>query len=111
MAQKEQNAGAAVDKKESNSQLHVSNGRTRGIEGFVISRRVFRWKHVAGKWPLRRHMEEDAGEKIGVWRRVDHWLMSGFLLAGRSGPNAPSGGVAGWRWSSRRKIFPASRNF
>ena len=48
-------------------------------------------------------MEEFAGEKIGVWRRIDHWLMSGFLLAGRLGPDASSGGVFGRRWSSLRK--------
>ena len=54
------------------------------------------------------HVEEFAGEKIDTWRRVDHWLMSGFLPVSRSGPCAPSGGVAGRRWSSCRKIFPAT---
>ena len=44
-----------------------------------------------------------------MWRRVDHWLMLGFLLAGRSGPEALGGGVAGWRLSSRRKSL--SENF
>ena len=29
--------------------------------------------------------------------------MPGFLLAGRSGPDAPGGGVSCRRWSSRRK--------
>ena len=35
--------------------------------------------------------------------------MSGFLLAGRSGPDAPGGGVTGRRLSSHRKS--SSKNF
>ena len=34
-------------------------------------------------------MEEFVGGKISAWRSVDHWLMPGFLLAGRSGPDTP----------------------
>ena len=48
-------------------------------------------------------VEEFAGEKIGMWRCVDHWLMLGFLLKGRSGLGALGGGVFGRRWSSCRK--------
>ena len=50
-----------------------------------------------------RRLEEFAGEKIGTRRHVDHLLMLGLLSMGRSGPDAPSGGVVGRRWSSRRK--------
>ena len=32
--------------------------------------------------------------------------MLGFLSVGRSSPGAPSGGVSGQRWSSRRKSSP-----
>ena len=39
-------------------------------------------------------VEEDAEEKINTWRRVDHWLIPGFLLAGRLGLDTPGGGVA-----------------
>ena len=57
---------------------------------------------------MRSRMEEFAVEKIGKWRNVNHWLMSGFLPAGKSSLGAPGGGVSGWRWSSRRKIFPTT---
>ena len=65
--------------------------------------------HTPTRVPTRWSLEEFIGEKIGVWRRFDHWLMSGLLLAGRSGPDAPGGGVAGRRLSSRRKS--SSENF
>ena len=42
--------------------------------------------------------------------RVDHWLMSGFLPVGRSGPGALGGGVVGWRWSSRWKSLSEKFN-
>ena len=71
----------------------MSNGGTRGIGGLVDGRRVCRWKRVAG-------------EKIGTWRRIDHWLMPGFLPAGRLGPRAPGGGVSSRKWSSRWKSSP-----
>ena len=51
-------------------------------------------------------MEEFAREKIGAWRHIDHWLILGLLPTGRSSPSAPSGGVVGLRWSSRRKSSP-----
>ena len=63
--------------------------------------------------PTCLRVEEFVGDKIDEWRRVDHWLMPGFLPTGRSGLGAPGGGVVGWRWSSRRKSssenFPGSR--
>ena len=58
-----------------------------------------------------RSVEEATGEKIGAWRRINRWLMSGFLLVGRSCPGAPGGGVVGWRWSNCRKIFLVGRRF
>ena len=77
----------------------MSNGRTRGIEGLVDGRRVFRWKRV----------EEAIREKIGAWRRFDHWLMPGFLPAHLVvGSLARDGAVVE---NVCRKIFPAGRRF
>ena len=56
----------------------------------------------------RWRVEEFAGEKIGTWRLVDHWLMLGFLSVGRSGLGTPGVGVAGQRWSSSRKSLPGN---
>ena len=47
-----------------------------------------------------RRVEEDVGEKVGAWRRVDHWLISWFLPTSRSSPGAPGGGVVDRRWRS-----------
>ena len=58
--------------------------------------------HAPTRAPTRSHMEF-AEEKIDMWRRVNHWLMSGFLSTGRSCLDAPGGGVADRRWSNRRK--------
>ena len=68
---------------------------------------------IVNHTPMRWHMEEFAEEKIDVWRCIDHWLMQRFLPVGRSGLDAPSGGVVDRRWNSRRKSspknFPGSR--
>ena len=58
--------------------------------------------HAHTRAPTRSHMEF-TGEKIDMWKRVNHCLMSGFLPTSRSCPDAPSGWVTDRRWSNRRK--------
>ena len=59
--------------------------------------------------PRAGRVEEDIGEKIVAWRRVDHCLMSRFLPTGRSCLGAHGGGVASRRWRSRQKNFRQPR--
>ena len=39
-------------------------------------------------------------ERSCVWRRVNDYLSSGFMSVGRSGPDAPNGGIVGRSWSN-----------
>ena len=85
----------------------------RGQKNIKLTTIGVKWKNRGHRRPCRRsvslqveacrrkvnhaptswRVEEFAGEKIGVWRCVDHWLMLGFLPMGRLGPDALGGAV------------------